>query len=124
MRRLLRRRLPLRAGDVTMLGMVLLHTVVGAVIGMRFKVLFLGPAIIAGLLITTGVGVAAGWRCNGIVLAAFVTLAALQLGYLIGCVLKDVSSRARRADVAGSPMDSNARCKNAPMVRTSYQSYL
>jgi hypothetical protein len=62
---------------------------------MRFKVLFLGPAIVAGLLITIGVGVAAGWRCNGIVLAALLTLAALPLGYLIGCLLKNVSFRAR-----------------------------
>jgi hypothetical protein len=100
-----------------MLGMVLLSAAIGVVIGTRSKVLFLGPVIIAGLLFTIGVGIAAGWRCSAIALAVLATLIVLQLGYLAGCLLRNFS-RTRGMDGTASPIDSTARRKDTRLVRT------
>ena len=111
--------MPLASGGHTaMLGMVLLSAAIGVVIGTRSKVLLLGPVIIAALLFTIGVGIAAGWRCSAIALAVVATLIVLQLGYLAGCLLRNFSPRTRGMDGTASPIDSTARGKDTRLVRT------
>ena len=94
-----------------MLGMVLLSAAIGVVIGTRSKVLLLGPVIIAALLFTIGVGIAAGWGCSAIALAVLTMLLFFQLGYLAGCLLRNFSPRARGMDGIASPIDKHGGLK-------------
>lgn len=60
----------------------------GTLLGLRFKVLALLPTI---LFATSGVavnGIVSGHGLKVIALTAFGTVALLQLGYVVGCVLK------------------------------------
>jgi hypothetical protein len=68
----------------------------GAILGTRFKVFVLVPAIVVGSAASIGASLAEGDGPWAIVLAAFLTVIALQIGYLGGSALGFVVS-ARRA---------------------------
>ncbi len=65
---------------------------IGAVLGLRFKVLILIPSI---FLVTVGiavVGTAVGWKPWSIVGTVVISVTALQIGYLIGVVARAATS--------------------------------
>ena len=54
------------------------------VLGQRFKVLILLPAIGLAIIAATGAGIAHGDHLGSIVLSVIAVTVALQIGYLIG----------------------------------------
>jgi len=78
-----------------MMILILLSVLVGAVLGLRFKVFVLVPVICGALAIAVVEGIAGGdglWR---LVFAMTVIAASLQLGYILGIVIRFVMGAAR-----------------------------
>lgn len=71
---------------------------IGAVFGLRFKVLVLLPAILVGTLSLAVVGIALGSAISTIVINIIAWACALQSGYLVGLFTQFVmvEARARR----------------------------
>jgi hypothetical protein len=63
---------------------LIIGTVAGILLGLRFKVFVLVPAI----LIAAGAIVVAGHGLELIVLTVLATAALLQIGYVVGCVVR------------------------------------
>ena len=59
----------------------------GAALGLRFKVLVLVPAI----LFATVIIIASGHELKVIALTVFGTAVALQIGYVVGCMLRVIT---------------------------------
>jgi hypothetical protein len=68
---------------------------VGAVLGMRFKVLILAPAFLIGSVTILGTGLAQNNSLWSILLGMVLVMAALQMGYLAGTVIRFVIAGAR-----------------------------
>ena len=84
---------------MTMLAMTAM--LIGALLGLRFKVLILVPAIIIGSA-TLGIGMAHSNSLWFTLLAMVLAITALQMGYLGGAVIRFVSAGARvRKDAPG-----------------------
>jgi hypothetical protein len=67
-----------------MMVFLIIATIAGILLGLRFKVFVLGPAIlIAACAITV-----TGHELKVIVLTMLATAALLQLGYIFGCVVR------------------------------------
>jgi len=60
---------------------------IGATLGLRFKVFILIVPIIIGLVAIVGVGIASGNGVGFILFVAFLGLTALQMGYVAGAVI-------------------------------------
>jgi hypothetical protein len=75
-----------------------LAALLGAVLGMRFKVLILIPAIGFALIVIIVDGIARGTNVYGILIAGIVASACLQIGYIFSIVTRYciVSARAGR----------------------------
>ena len=56
----------------------------GAILGSRFRVLVLVPAILFGAATTVAIGVASGINLPAVALAVLAVLASLQCGYIGG----------------------------------------
>ena len=67
-----------------MLAISLFCAAVGVVLGTRFKIFALGPAIVTALLTTISFGVAARWSFHEVATTLVISLVALQLGYFGG----------------------------------------
>jgi hypothetical protein len=67
----------------------------GAVLGLRFKVLVLVPVICAALPIVVVAGIARGEGLWRLALAMIVVATSLQLGYILGIVVRFVLGAAR-----------------------------
>ncbi len=68
----------------------LISLLIGMMLGQRFKVLVLMPAIAIALVIAVGAGVARADPLWSIVLIAAATATSLQIGYLVGIGIRDV----------------------------------
>jgi hypothetical protein len=81
-----------------MMVFVVLSLLVGMVLGQRFKVLVLVPAIGLALLVTIVAGIARADALWPIVLMSAAVIASLQLGYLAGTGIRHliVAARASR----------------------------
>jgi len=78
-----------------MMILIPLSVLVGAMLGLRFKVFVLVPVICGALAIAVVEGIAGGdglWR---LVFAMIVIAASLQLGYILGIVVRFVMGAAR-----------------------------
>ena len=64
-----------------MLAISLFCAAVGVVLGTRFKIFALGPAIVTALVTTISFGVAARWSFSEVATTLVISLVALQLGY-------------------------------------------
>lgn len=73
-----------------MMLLTIFSTLVGAVFGLRFKVLIMLRAIACALPLIVGIGLARGDDAWSIVLAMVLAATALQLGYLFGAVTRFV----------------------------------
>jgi hypothetical protein len=85
-----------------MMTLILFSLLAGLVLGQRFKVLVLVPAIMLALLAGVGSGVA---RADGIWWTALTAVAAgtaLQIGYLIGLVIRHIPVIGRAGRTATS----------------------
>jgi hypothetical protein len=60
---------------------------IGAILGLRFKVFVLIVPIVIGLAAVVGVGIASGSGAGFIMFVAFLGLTALQMGYVTGAVI-------------------------------------
>jgi len=81
---------------------------IGTFLGTRFNVLVLVPAIVIGVAISVGVSLVQGdqlWWV--IVLVAFLTNTALQVGYLAGAIIG--YAMARRSEKSGSELTTTAQ---------------
>ena len=70
-----------------MLAFCIVSTIVGVILGLRFKVFVLGPATLLATAAITAIGIASGHDARAIALTVFGTTASLQIGYFAGCIL-------------------------------------
>ena len=73
---------------MTMFAMI--AVLVGATLGLRFKMLVLVPAILVGMAATLAIGLARDSGSWSILLSIFVGLTALQIGYFGGAFIRVV----------------------------------
>jgi hypothetical protein len=66
----------------------LISLLVGMVLGQRFKVLAVVPAMAASLLVSIGVGIAYSEGLGRTVLLAALAVASVQIGYLVGVAIR------------------------------------
>ena len=78
---------------MTMLAMTAM--LIGAMLGMRFKVFILVPAIVTGSAAILGIGTAYNNSLWSILLSMVLAITALQMGYLGGAIIRFVSAVAR-----------------------------
>jgi hypothetical protein len=81
---------PLRQTTTMMTMCAMTAILIGAVLGLRFKVLILAPAIVFGSAATLGIGMAHSHSIWFVSLAIVLAITALQLGYLAGAVIRFV----------------------------------
>lgn len=67
---------------------LVIGTLAGVGLGLRFKVLVLFPAMLLAAVVTISAGIASGHASSAIALALFGTLLSLQFGYVVGCVVQ------------------------------------
>jgi hypothetical protein len=81
--------------------LAMISLVVGMVLGQRFKVLVLLPAIALALVLAIGGGIVRAESAWWIVLVAAAAATSLQIGYLIGVGIRHalVAARASRSPV-------------------------
>jgi hypothetical protein len=72
-----------------MIVFLIISIMAGAVLGLRFEVLILFPAMLLAAALTIASGVASGHASGVIVFAMFGTLVSLQFGYFGGSVLQE-----------------------------------
>jgi hypothetical protein len=70
-----------------MIALLLLILAVGAVLGLRFKMFVLAPAMLMISAVTVAFGIVNSQGVPFILLMVFTGLALLQIGYFTGCVL-------------------------------------
>ena len=68
--------------------LILLATLLGAVLGMRFKVFILIPAIGFALIVILADGIARGTSVSGILIAAVIASSCLQIGYILSIITR------------------------------------
>ena len=82
--------------------LVMTAVLIGAMLGLRFKVFILVPAISISSVAIFGIGIAHGSGIWSVLLAAFLAITALQIGYLAGATVHFGITRARvRKDASG-----------------------
>lgn len=91
-----------------MFASVAISLIIGIALGQRFKVLILGPVILLILAIALGAGVARIEDVGAVAQTAVVALVGVQIGYLLGIVLRHVAvvmraNRMRAAELSNSP---------------------
>jgi hypothetical protein len=70
-----------------MIALLLLILALGAVLGLRFKMFVLAPAMLMISAVTVAFGIVNSQGVPFILLIVFTGLALLQIGYFTGCVL-------------------------------------
>jgi hypothetical protein len=75
--------------------LIMIGILVGAVLGLRFKVLVLVPVVCGALAVVVVNGIARGDGLWQLVLAMTVIAISLQLGYVLGIVVRFVMVAAR-----------------------------
>lgn len=71
-----------------MVAFLIVSTIAGAILGLRFKVFVLGPATLLVMVAITVIGIANGNQASAIVFTVFGTSASFQIGYFTGCILR------------------------------------
>jgi hypothetical protein len=82
---------------------LIICVLVGMVLGQRFKVLVLLPAIGVALIVAIGVGVASADSGWSIVLMAVSVTIMLQIGYVVGIGIRSFTVAARTARLYHCP---------------------
>ena len=84
--------------------LILLVCLTGAVLGMRFKVLILAPAIGVTFIAVSATGMARGEGLPTILLAGLLALICLQIGYLGGVLTRYTMTPARAGSQRKAPL--------------------
>ena len=77
---------PFSKGEI-MIMLFIVGIIMGTILGLHFKVLILLPTLVAVAAGIAGIGLADGFSFRDTALAEFVTIAALQFGFLGGSAL-------------------------------------
>lgn len=72
-----------------MYSVFLFAPIIGVALGLKFRLLVLGTAILVAAGLIAMVGISDGYSPGLIALWLFEVLAALQLGYLLGCCIAE-----------------------------------
>lgn len=75
--------------------LVLLTVVIGALLGLKFKVFILAPAVGFAIVAVVAIGMVRGEDLLAILLAALMALIGLQIGYLGGILTRYAFTSAR-----------------------------
>lgn len=75
--------------------LILLSFLIGAVLGMRYKVFILGPIIVANVTIILVGGAVAGVDFSTLFLATILAIICLQIGYFCGIITRYSMALAR-----------------------------
>jgi hypothetical protein len=86
--------------------LALLSTLLGALIGMRFKVLVLIPTIAFALIVILAYGMAFATGASRILIAIAVASSCMQIGYMFSILAR-----------YGTTLAREGRVRNAPTVR-------
>ena len=78
-----------------MITLAMMALLFGALLGLRFRVFILVPAVVMSSATILGVGIADGDSIWHTLLAAVLSITALQVGYLSGAVLYSSIAKAR-----------------------------
>jgi len=70
-------------------------TAIGAMLGLRFKVFVLVPAIALSFVASFGIGIANGNSLWSILVVTFLVMIALQIGYFAGTFIRFGVAKAR-----------------------------
>jgi hypothetical protein len=88
---------------------------IGAILGLRFRVVVLIAPVIVGFVAIVAVGIASGNGAGLILFVVFLGLTALQLGYVAGAVIRCFATKSQRARGLGR----NHRDRTALVYRRS-----
>jgi hypothetical protein len=86
--------------------LALVSTLLGALIGMRFKVLVLVPTITFALIVILAYGMAFATGASRILIAIAVASSCIQIGYMVSVLAR-----------YGTALAREGRARNAPTVR-------
>jgi hypothetical protein len=92
---------------------IIISFLAGMVLGQRFKVLILIPAIVIAVVATVGVGLAQAFNVWSIVLMALAVMTVLQIGYLVGTGIRTFMVAARAACLHRRPAATPAAIRRA-----------
>jgi hypothetical protein len=73
---------------ITMTIFATLSLIAGALLAQRFRVSILVPALLLGLVVSVVGGIAQGQEIWGVALQTLVVVAGLQIGFLVGSLLR------------------------------------
>jgi hypothetical protein len=90
-----------------MLMSTLIGALFGALLGLHFKVLIVVPASFVAIAIVAVGGTMRGDGITWLVLTAIAVVSSLQVGYIAGCILRDIVA-ATRADNNGIALPTGA----------------
>ena len=92
-----------------MMTLMLICPLLGAVLGQRFKVLVLIPAMMVVLPLVAAAGLLRGPPYGGIAIALIVSAVSLQLGYLAGIALRHLLVLLRASQINASSRSTSSR---------------
>jgi hypothetical protein len=93
----------------TIIGTLVVALLVGALLGLRFRVTIVVPATFMAVAIVTVNGMAHGDGAAAIALAVVVVAASLQVGYLAGAVLRAIVGAIGTSNEDRAPLPPRAR---------------
>lgn len=82
---------------------------IGAMLGLRFKVAILVPAIIIGSVVILAIGMSSGNNFWSVLLVMIVMITALQMGYLSGTVIHFSIAGSRVSPLIAAVIQRTAR---------------
>jgi hypothetical protein len=91
----------------------LISLLAGMVLGQRFKVLAVVPAIAAWLLVAIGFGIAHSEGLGRTVLLAALAVASLQIGYLVGVAIRYSLAAARTSGLRTASVHASQPTRHA-----------
>jgi hypothetical protein len=91
----------------------LISLLAGMVLGQRFKVLAVVPALAASLLLATGFGIAHSEGLGRTVLLAALAVASLQIGYLVGVAIRYSLAAARTSGLRTASIHASQATRHA-----------
>ena len=91
----------------------LISLLAGMVLGQRFKVLAVVPAIAVSSLVAIGFGIAHSEGLGGMVLLAALAVASLQIGYLVGVAIRYSLAATRTSGLRTAPVHASQPTRHA-----------
>ena len=98
---------------LTFVTFALICLLAGMVLGQRFKVLAVVPAIAASTLVTIGFGIAHSEGIGRTILLAALAVASLQIGYLVGVAIRYSLAAARTGGLRTASLHASQQTRHA-----------